>query len=167
MVVFAEHVERGFRPPGSKFFRDVLHYANLCPQDLAANSIYNLARFQVFCEVYLQLEPSVPLFMEYFYFNRQTEHTNGPSTELGGVSIQKRKNTIFPDATPASHPRDWHKTWFYCKDTSPEGQHPLPGYRGHRLDGTVKLPGLCAAAERAALTPILSRVRALTAHGLT
>lgn len=109
VVVFAEHVERGFRPPGSKFFRDVLHYANLCPQDLAANSIYNLARFQVFCEVYLQLEPSVPLFMEYFYFNRQTEHTNGPSTELGGVSIQKRKNTIFPDATPASHPRDWHK----------------------------------------------------------
>lgn len=45
VIIFAEHVERGFRPPGSKFFRDVLRYANICPQDLAANSIYNLARF--------------------------------------------------------------------------------------------------------------------------
>lgn len=167
IIVFAEHVERGFRPPGSKKFRDLLHYASIHPQDLGANSIYNLARFQVFCEVYFQMEPSVPLFMEYFYFNGQTEYTNGPNTELGGVSIQRRKNTNFPDATPASHPTDWHKTWFYYRDTLPEGQNPLLGYYGHRLDGTIKLPGLSAADERSALTPIFSRIRALDAHGLT
>ena len=113
VVIFAEHVSRGFCPPGSKFFRDVLHFFNIRPQDLAPNSIFNLCQFQVFCEVYLQLEPSISLFRVFFYLNRQTEYKDGPSVELGGISIQRRKNTVFPDAKPASHPKGWHKTWFY------------------------------------------------------
>ena len=87
-MVFVDHLLRGFSPPGSKFFRDVLHFMQLHPQDIRPNSISNICNFQVFCEVYLQEEPSIELFREYFYLNRQNEFTDGPSQELGGISIQ-------------------------------------------------------------------------------
>ena len=90
VIVFTDHMNRGFSPPGSKFFRDVLHFFKLHPQDLGPNSISNICNFQVLCEVYLQEEPTVELFREYFYLNRQNEYTNGPSLELGGISIQRR-----------------------------------------------------------------------------
>ena len=85
IVVFADHILRGFTPPRSKFFRDLLHYFH--PQDICPNSIYNICHFQIFCEVYLQTTPTVPLFKEFFNINRQTECQNGPSQELGGISI--------------------------------------------------------------------------------
>ena len=28
VIVFTDHMNRGFSPPGSKFFRDVLHFSN-------------------------------------------------------------------------------------------------------------------------------------------
>ena len=31
VVVFADHMSQGFAPPGSKFFRDVLHFFDLRP----------------------------------------------------------------------------------------------------------------------------------------
>ena len=49
VVVFMDHILGGFTSPGSKFFRDVLHYFNLHPQDLGPNSISNLCHFQIFC----------------------------------------------------------------------------------------------------------------------
>ena len=70
VIVFTDHMNRGFSPPGSKFFRDVLHFFQLHPQDIGPNSVSNICNFQVFCEVYLQEEPSVELFREYFYLNR-------------------------------------------------------------------------------------------------
>ena len=87
IIVFTDHMNRGFSPPGSKFFRDIPHFFKLHPQDTGPNSISNIYNFQVFCEVYLQEEPSVELFREYFYLNRQNEFTNGPNLELGGISI--------------------------------------------------------------------------------
>lgn len=45
VVVFADHLEQGFKPPGSKFFRDALHFFQLHPQDLGPNSISNLCQF--------------------------------------------------------------------------------------------------------------------------
>ena len=48
VVVFVDHLERGFKPPGSMFFRDALHFLNVHPQDLGPNSINNLCQFQVF-----------------------------------------------------------------------------------------------------------------------
>ena len=90
VIVFTDHMNQGFSPPSSKFFRDVLHFFKLHPQDLGPNSISNICNFQVLCEVYLQEEPTVELFREYFYLNRQNECTNGPSLELGGISIQRR-----------------------------------------------------------------------------
>ena len=83
VIVFSDHMNRGFSPPGSKFFREVLHFFNLHPQDIGPNSISNICNFQVLCEVYIQEELAVELFREYFYLNRQNECTNGLSLELG------------------------------------------------------------------------------------
>ena len=41
VVVFADHLSRGFSPPGSKFFRDVLANFQLRPQDIGPNSVNN------------------------------------------------------------------------------------------------------------------------------
>ena len=106
VIFFTDHMNRGFSPPGSKFLRDILHFFNLHPQDVRPNSVSNICNFQVFCEVYLQEEPSVALFREYFYLNRQNEYSNGPSLELGGISIQRRRDVIFPYARLPSHPKD-------------------------------------------------------------
>ena len=131
VVVFADHIGRGFKPPGSKFSRDVLASFQIHPQDIGPNSVSNIYNFQVFCEAYLQEEPTVELFRDFFHLNRRTEFVDGPNTELGGVSIQKRKDVSFPHAKLHSHPKEWNQTWFYCKDTSPEDENPLPGYRAH------------------------------------
>ena len=60
VIVFTNHMNRGFAPPGSKFFRDVLHFFDLRPQDIGPNSVSNICNFQVFCEVYLGEEPNIP-----------------------------------------------------------------------------------------------------------
>ena len=80
VIVFADHLIRGFTPPGSKNFRDVLADFQIHPQDIGPNSISNICDWQVFCEVYLQEEPTVDLFQDFFYLNRRTEFTDGPNT---------------------------------------------------------------------------------------
>ena len=139
VIVFTDHMNRGFSPPGSKFFQDVLHLFQLHPQDIVPNSVSNICNFQVFYEVYLQGEPSVELFREYFFLNHQNEFTNGPSLELCGISIQWRRDAIFPYAHLPSHPKDWNQTWFYFKYTSPADENPLPGYRVWCLDPKHRL----------------------------
>ena len=42
VIVFTDHMLRGFTTPGSKFFRDVLHFYQLHPQDLSPNSVSNI-----------------------------------------------------------------------------------------------------------------------------
>ena len=118
----------------------------------------NICNFQVFCEVYLGEEPSLLLFRGLFYINRQNERTNGPSLELGGVSIQRRRDAIFPYAQPPSHPKDRNQTWFYVKDTSPKDENPLPGYRAQRLANTHPLPQRLSAQERASYAPQLAKL---------
>lgn len=66
VVVVADHLGRGFSPLGSKKFRDVLANFQLHPQDIGPNSVSNICNFQVFCEVYLQEEPTVELFRDFF-----------------------------------------------------------------------------------------------------
>ena len=117
--------------------------------------------------MYLQEEPNVELFREYFYLNRQNEFTNGPSLELGGISIQRRRDAIFPYARLPSHPKDWNQTWFYCKDTSPADENPLPGYCVQRLDPKHHLPEKLTAAEHAKPAPTIAKVKALLGNGLT
>ena len=127
----------------------------------------NICNFQVFSEVYLQEETSVELFREYFYLNQQNECTNGPSLELGGVSIQQRRDAFFPYARLPSHPKDWNQTWFYRKDTSPANENPLPGYHVQRLDPKHHLPEKLTTVERAKLAPTIAKVKALLGNALT
>ena len=96
VVIFTDHMNRGFAPPGSKNFRDGLHFFDLRPQDIGPNSVSNICNFQVFCEVYLGEEPNLLLFRELFYLNRQNECAHGPSLELGGISIQRHRDCLFP-----------------------------------------------------------------------
>ena len=140
IVVFVEHLERGFKPPGSKFLRDAMAFMNVRLQDLGPNSISNLCQFQVFCEAYLRIEPSVPLFWHFFHLNRQTEFHNGPSLELGGVNVQRRRDSPFPSLAMPSHPKGWGESWFYCQETSPAGENKLLGYRKNRLRTNFKIP---------------------------
>jgi hypothetical protein len=167
VVIFTDHLLRGFSPPGSKFFWDVLHFFNLHPQDIGPNSVSNLCQFQVLCEVYLQMEATVPLFREFFYLNRQTECVDGPCLELGGVSIQRRRDVPFPSALLLSHPKGWNKTWFYCKNTAPADENPLPGYRVECLTPTFELPGWASQEEHAQVAHVYPKLRALLANGLT
>ena len=80
-------MSRVFKLPGSKFFRDVLANFQIHPQDIGPDFVSNICDFQVFCEAYLQEEPTVELFQDFFYLNRRTEFVDGPNTKLGGVSI--------------------------------------------------------------------------------
>ena len=98
MIVFTNHMIQGFSPPGSKFFRDTLNFFQLHPEDIGPNFVSSICNFQVFYEAYLQEEPTVDLLREFYYLNRQREFTDGPCQELGGVSIQKRKEVSFPYA---------------------------------------------------------------------
>ena len=165
-MIFADHMSRGFAPPGSKFFRDVLNFFDLRPQDIGPNSVSNICNFQVFCEVYLGEEPSLLLFRELFYLNRQNECANGPTLELGGISIQRRRDCLFPYAEPPSHPKDWNQTWFYCQDTLPADESPLPGFRPSRLEPTHPLSGKLTQAERQPLLPTINKIKALLGNGL-
>lgn len=162
---FADHLSRGFSPPVSKNFRDVL----LPPTtpSRGPNSVSNICNFQVFCEAYLQEEPTVELFRDLYHLNRRTKFVDRPNTELGGVSIQKRKDVSFPHANHHSHPKDWNQTWFYCRDTFPADENPLPGYLAHRLSSTHPLPQRLSGKERAKYVPQLSKLRAFVANGLT
>ncbi|XBI54809.1 hypothetical protein VPH35_036746 [Triticum aestivum] len=166
VVIFADHMSRGFAPPGPKFFRDVLNFFDLRPQDIGPNSIFNICNFQVFCEVYLGEEPSLLLFRELFYLNRQNECANGPSLELGGISIQRRRDCLFPYAEPPTHPKDWNMTWFYCQDTSPADESPLHGFRPTRLEPTHPLSDKLTAGERQPLLPTINKIKALLGNGL-
>ena len=127
----------------------------------------NICHFQVFCEVYLQEEPSVELFRDFFHLNRRTEFSDGPNTELGRMAVQKRKEVTFPHPKLHSHPKEWNQTWFYCMDTSPPDENPLPGYRPERLSNTHPFPQRLTARERANYAPQLSKLRAFMANGLT
>ena len=98
--------------------------------------------------------------------NRQNEFIDGPSQELGGISIQRRRDAIFPYAKLPSHPKDRNKTWFYCKDTSLADENPIPRFHDQRLNPKHPIPDRLTTAERAKLVPTLSKVRALLGNGL-
>ena len=87
--------------------------------------------------------------------------------ELGGISIQRRRDTIFPYAQLPSHPKDWNQTWFYCKDTFPADENPLPGFRALHPVSKHILPDKLTIVERKKLSPSIAKVKALLGNGLT
>ena len=73
VVIFTEHLLRGFTPPGNLFFRQLLEFYKLRIHELAPNSILTLSNFVVLCEDYLQIKPDLDLWLELFYCNPQPE----------------------------------------------------------------------------------------------
>ena len=104
VVVFVDHLARGFKPPGSKFYGDVLAYFQLHPQDTGPNSVTNMCHFQVLCEAFFQEEPTVELFRDLFHLNRCTEFTDGSIRSWVAWRFRKgkRSHTLTPNciATP-------------------------------------------------------------------
>ena len=51
VIVFSDHMNRGFSPPGSKFFRDVLHFSNstLKTLGLIPDPIFATSKFSARC----------------------------------------------------------------------------------------------------------------------
>ena len=166
VIVFADHVTRGFRPPGSKFFRSVLHVYKLHPQDLSANSVLNICHFQTFCEAFLQMKPTMALFAEFYYCNKQTEYSGGPALECGAVTIQKRAKSIFPAPKLLSKVKNWHMSFFYCTVKTPDDEHPYPSFRDDQFafhDGLNLIP---SGDHKKKIEPVIRRMKALLAHGL-
>ena len=87
--------------------------------------------------------------------------------ELGGISIQHKRDAIFPQVVLPSHPKDWNQTWFYCKDILSSDENPLPGYRADHLDAKHPLPDKLTPAERKKLVPTIRTVQALLGNRLT
>ena len=170
VVVLLDHVTRGMRPPGSNFFRRVLAYYELTPLDLSPNSVLNICTYAVYCEVFLQVKPNLSLFLETFYCNPQNKkgHAMGP---YGGVAIQRRRSASlhFPSLTLASHPKGWHNTYFYCKDTTPQRQKAkYPKFRLAPLEwNSVMNSQDVEASARLEVAALMQRGQALITHGLT
>ena len=57
----------GIQPARIKKFPGCPRKLQLHPQDIGPNSVSNICNFQVFYEVYLQEEPSVELFRDFFF----------------------------------------------------------------------------------------------------
>ena len=166
IVVFTEHVTRRFRPPGSLFFREVLQYYGLRPQDIGPNSVLNMSNFTVLCESYLQIPPNLNLFLDLFHCKTQSEYTGGPLLQCGGVSIQRRRQSQMPALKLLSHTKDWHKTFFYCQDTSFEKEPSLPGYTVEHLALNDNQNSFAEDEEWVKMQPLLKKIEVLVAHGL-
>ena len=87
VIVFGEHLYRGFSPPGNLFFRQVLDFYKLRIHDLAPNSILTLSNFVTLCEDYLQIQPDLDFWLDLFYYNPQPETSGGPLLQCGGVAL--------------------------------------------------------------------------------
>ena len=57
-------------------------------------------------------------------------------------------------------------TWFYCQDTSPADESPLPGFHALRLESNHPLPDKLSQAERQPLIPTINKIKALLGNGL-
>lgn len=166
VVVFLEHVIRGFRPPGHPFFREVLHHYKLRVSDIGPNSILNICHYIVVCESYLCIAPNLALFLELFQCKPCRESTDGPLLVCGGVAIQRRKKSLMPTLNLHTHVKHWQKTFFYCKDTSRPGEKPLPGFSTDTLSLSDNLSAFASEADRETIQPLLHKLAALAAHGL-
>lgn len=137
------------------------------PQDLSANSVLNICNFHVFCEAYLRIKPTLNLFAEFYYCNKQIEYSGGPALECGGVTVQKRAKSIFPAPNLTSKVKDWQKSYFYCSLEDIKGEHPLPGFRESRFEFHDSLNLFPKESHQKKNEALIARMKALLAHGLT
>ena len=159
VVIFSEHLFRGFTPPGNLFFRQLLAFYKLRIHDLAPNSVLTLSNFVTLCEDYLQIKPDLDLWLELFYCNPQPETSGGPLLQCGAVALQRRLHSVFPKPVFPNRIKDWQKTFFYCKDTSPADEPKLPLFSEDRLEATPLMKARCSEAARPKLESLIFRDR--------
>ena len=125
-----------------------------------------LFRSVVLCEDYLQIKPDLDLWLELFYCNPQPETSGGPLLQCGAVALQRRLNSIFPKPVFPNLIKDWQKSFFYSKDTSPEGEPKLPLFSEDRLKATPLMKARCPESARPKVESLITRIRALLSHDL-
>src|SRR3954464_5894553 len=108
----------------------------------------------------MQIKPTLSLFVEFYYYNRQTKYSGGPALECGGVTIQKRAKSIFPAPKMMSKVKDWQKSFFYFTVEAIKGEHPLPSFHGRQLEFHGSLNLFPTEVHHKRNEPILDRMKA-------
>ena len=126
-----------------------------------------VSNFHVLCEDYLGAPPSIDFWLAFFGCNSQREATYAPFLQCGAISFQRRKGSIFPKLALANKIKGWQRTFFYCKDTSPEGEIRLPPWSPLPFEATPALSSKPDPSSLSSIEILLNKVRVLTLHGLT
>ena len=82
------------------------------------------------------------------------------------MALQRRLNSVFPKPVFPNRIKDWQKTFFYCKDTSPEGEPKLPSFFEDCLEATPLMKARCSETARPKVESLITRIRALLSHNL-
>jgi hypothetical protein len=122
LVLFTAHIERGLSVTGSKFFCELMNYYNLRLHDLGPNSILQVSAFTFLCEAYLQVPPTLGLWLETFFRKQPTEVSGGPLLEIGAISFQRRAGVTYPKPRFVKKVAGWTRTFFYATSIVPTGQ---------------------------------------------
>ena len=105
LVMFVEHVDRGFSPLGSLFFRDLMRRLGLHLHDIGPNSMLQVSNFHVLCEDYLGVAPSIDLWLASFSCNSQLTCKADAYVQVGTISLQRHRNSALPKLALANRPR--------------------------------------------------------------
>ncbi|KAE8786203.1 hypothetical protein D1007_39987 [Hordeum vulgare] len=129
VVVFAEHLYRGFGLPASSFFVEWLQFFGLQSHHLAPNAILQLDAFVVLCEGFVGIEPRVDLWRSLFFFKQQSiameksevEKLKGsrPMTPCRAALVHHRLMSDFPQMPLQDSIKHWQKGFFYVRSTDP------------------------------------------------
>ncbi|KAE8789972.1 retrotransposon ty3-gypsy subclass [Hordeum vulgare] len=97
VVVFKEHIFRGFWLPASDFFSRFLVHFGLQPHHLAPNAVLQLAAFVTLCKGFVGIEPRLDLWRQLFFFKLQSAPTDVPGimkmTPCGAAIIDHRSTS--------------------------------------------------------------------------
>ncbi|KAE8793491.1 hypothetical protein D1007_31769 [Hordeum vulgare] len=106
VVVFEEHIYRGFGLAASDFFASFLSFFGLQRHHLAPSAILQLAAFIILCEGFMRIEPRLDLWRKLFFFKQQSmtmdksvvaEHSGPKSmTPCGASLVHHRTASSFP-----------------------------------------------------------------------
>lgn len=114
-VVFFSHFKRGFGLPASDFFRSFLDFFGLQPHHLGANAVLLLSGFVTLCEGYLGVEPSVDLWVRFFFLKQQGPEA-GVMSACGAAVISARPHGACPKMPLEDSAKKWQNSFFYVRN---------------------------------------------------
>ena len=135
--------------------------------DIGPNTTLQVCNFHVLCKDYLAIDPSIDLRLSLFCCNSLHEGTGLPYLQCGAIAFQRRKDSVFPKLAFANRVRECQRTFFYCKDTSPEGEVHLPAWFPATFVSSPAFSSKPDPASASSIRILTNRIVALTLHGLT